>query len=135
MLTKSLAYRIYWTGRYLERIENICRISIIAVNNGSSLDSIAKGYGLKGEKELFEYVRMSLELLRENIRSFANEKLMIEVNEMESRINSPKDNLVSYFSDIISSAMRLGNSLEGYFNERIYNLRMRSQQENQPEPK
>ncbi|MCY0849744.1 alpha-E domain-containing protein [Sulfuracidifex metallicus] len=135
MLTKSLAYRIYWAGRYLERIENICRISVIALNNGISLDSIAKEYGLKDEKELFEYIRMSLEQLRENIRSFASERMMIEVNEMELRINSPKDNLISYFNNIISSAMSLGNGLEEYFNERMYNLRVRSQQENQPEPK
>ncbi|BCS93093.1 alpha-E domain-containing protein [Metallosphaera javensis (ex Sakai et al. 2022)] len=135
MLTRSIAYRIYWAGRYLERIENIGRISIIAINSGISLDSVAKGYGLEGQKELFDYIRTSFEYLRENIRSFAGERLMIEVNEMELRINSSKEDLLGYFNGIISSTVSLGNALESYFNDRGSPLRVRSQQENQPEGK
>lgn len=134
MLTKSLAYKIYWTGRYLERIEDICRASIMALQKGESLDDVAKAFGLSKGEDVFEYIKRSYVALRENIRGFGDESLLVEVNTLEFKINLPKDALLSYFYEVENGIIQLGSRIESYFiEESKKELKVRSQEENEPE--
>lgn len=133
MLTKSLAYRIYWTGRYAERIEDICRTAILALSNGISLDTVAFAYGLSKGEDLFEYIQKTFNFMRENIRSFGDEKLLVNINELEFKINLSKSDLTSYFIGIENSILEVEKRLEEFLAENKGELRISSQEENQPE--
>ncbi|WP_338602537.1 alpha-E domain-containing protein [Sulfolobus tengchongensis] len=132
-IVKSIAYKIYWAGRYLERIENVCRISIFTLKSGLDLKSVAKEYGLEDEKEVINYIRTSFQYLREDIRSFGDEKLMIEANSLGFLIDSDNSDLINYFTQILNGVINLGNSFEKYFVEVRSEMKIRSQEENQPE--
>ncbi|AAK41546.1 alpha-E domain-containing protein [Saccharolobus solfataricus] len=133
MLPKSIAYKIYWAGRYLERIENICRMSLLAINNGLNINTVAKQLGFDNEYELINYVKTSFQYLRENVRSFADEKVIIQVNTLEFLIDSDKSDLQSYFTQLLNGVYNVGNSFEKFFVEVRSEMRIRPQQENQPE--
>ncbi|BFH74652.1 alpha-E domain-containing protein [Sulfurisphaera javensis] len=133
MIPKSIGYKIYWAGRYLERIENVCRASLFALHNGKSLDSLAKEYGLENEKDLMKYIKTSFEYLREDIRGFADERILIEVNSLGLQINSNTSDLESYFSRLLIVINSIGSMLENYFIKTKEEMRIRSQEENAPE--
>ncbi|QPG48984.1 alpha-E domain-containing protein [Saccharolobus solfataricus] len=133
MLPKSIAYKIYWAGRYLERIENICRMSLLAINNGLNINTVAKQLGFDNEYELINYVKTSFQYLRENVRSFADEKVIIQVNTLEFLIDSDKSDLQSYITQLLNGVYNVGNSFEKFFVEVRSEMRIRPQQENQPE--
>ncbi|QGA53886.1 hypothetical protein GFS03_04480 [Sulfolobus sp. E5-1-F] len=133
MLPKSIAYKIYWAGRYLERIESICRMSLLAINNGLGINAVAKEIGLNDENELINYIRMTFQYFREDIRSFADEKIIVQVNGLEFLIDSDKSDPESYFKHLLNGVYGIGSSLENFFVEVRSEIRIRSQQENQPE--
>ena len=133
MITKTTAYKIYWAGRYLERIEDIARASLCALHSNTSLDSLAKEYGLNSKEEIVIYIKKSFEFLREDIRGFADESIMIQLNNLGFIIDSNYTDMESYFSSILTSVMALGSSLDNYFVERKTEVRISSQEENEPE--
>ncbi|QXJ32027.1 alpha-E domain-containing protein [Saccharolobus shibatae] len=133
MLPKSIAYKIYWAGRYLERIESVCRMSLLAINNGLSLNAIAKELGLNDESELINYIKTSFQCFREDVRSFADEKVIVQVNSLEFLIDSNRSDLQSYFTQLLNGVYSVGSSLEKFFVEVRSEMRIRAQQENQPE--
>ncbi|BFI76974.1 alpha-E domain-containing protein [Sulfurisphaera ohwakuensis] len=133
MIPRSTAYKIYWAGRYLERIENMCRVSLLALHNGVSLDNLAKEYGLKDGSEIFQYIKNSFAMLREDLRSFVDEKTLIEVNSLGFQIDSDVNDLEGYFIRILNDANKLSQSLETFFVKSKEELRIRAQEENEPE--
>ncbi|MCH4816168.1 MAG: alpha-E domain-containing protein [Saccharolobus sp.] len=133
MLPKSIAYKIYWAGRYLERIESVCRMSLLAINNGLSINTIAKELGLNNESELINYIKTSFQYFREDVRSFADEKVIVQVNSLEFLIDSNRSDLQSYFTQLLNGVYSVGSSLEKFFVEVRSEMRIRAQQENQPE--
>ena len=133
MITRSTAYKIYWAGRYLERIEDIARASLCALHSNVPLDSLAKEFGLNSKEEIIEYIKKSFEMLREDIRGFADESVIIQVNNLGFAIDSEHNDMEKYFSSILTSVMALGSSLENYFVKRKVEVRISSQEENEPE--
>lgn len=133
MIPKSLAYKIYWSGRYLERIEDISRACLFALHSHYSLDYLAKEYGLENESDIFRYIKSSFEFLREDLRSFADERILIQVNSLGYILELQSSDLESYFTSILNNILLLGSMLENYLIERKSEMRVRIQEENEPE--
>jgi hypothetical protein len=108
-LIKSLAYKVFWAGRYLERIENICRMYLLAIDKCSPTE-VPLYLGVN--EDIRKYLVRNLEMLREDLRAFSDEKVMNAVATLESAIYSSNSDLKSYFSAILQSVLYLGSIIE-----------------------
>ncbi|MEJ2776213.1 hypothetical protein DDW09_02845 [Sulfolobus sp. SCGC AB-777_L09] len=108
-MIKSLAYKVFWAGRYLERIENICRMYLLAIDKCSPTE-VPLYLGVN--EDIRKYLVRNLEMLREDLRAFSDEKVMNAVATLEGAIYSSNSDLKSYFSAILQSVLYLGSIIE-----------------------
>lgn len=108
-MIKSLAYKVFWAGRYLERIENICRMYLLAIDKCSPTE-VPLYLGVN--EDIRKYLVRNLEMLREDLRAFSDEKVLNAVATLEGAIYSSNSDLKSYFSAILQSVLYLGSIIE-----------------------
>ncbi|AWR96734.1 hypothetical protein DFR86_03635 [Acidianus sulfidivorans JP7] len=111
MITKSTQYKIFWAGRYLERIENITRTSLLLIDKGISLEELQKYLGI-GNQDIIKYIQNNFEILREDIRSFGNEKIINALTSLEGAVYSSTDQKRDYFSLVLRTTLHLGEIIE-----------------------
>lgn len=108
-MIKSTAYKVYWTGRYLERIENIARFGIYLDDKGISIQELNN---ILGVSDVFLYLSNEFQLLREDIRGFGDEAVMNALSALEITIYAKRDNISKYFADILNAVIYLENMVE-----------------------
>lgn len=126
-MIKSLAYKVFWAGRYLERIENISRMSLLAIDKGVDISSTPSYLGINDDIQ--KYLISNFEILRENIRAFGNEKVMNALSSLEGAIYSSTSDLRGYFSAILKSTLYLGEVIEDQLKPVITTTLPRKQEE------
>ncbi len=105
MLSKSTAYKVLWAGRYLERIENIARVGLFLKDE-------------EGVKAVFavsdvrEYLKSQFNLMREDMRSFADENVIASLSYLERAVLSDATG-EKYYRDVLESVLSVGNAVEG----------------------
>jgi len=125
-LIKSTAYKVYWTGRYLERIENIARFGVYLANNGISIQEMNN---ILGVKDAFLYISNEFQLLREDIRGFGDEAVMNALSSLETTIYAKRDNLSKYFADILNTIIYLENMVEENLKPQFVSIMPKKQEE------
>ncbi len=127
--TPSQLYRLYWTGRYLERIDLTSRSLLAALSSASPEEALAglarslgREYGgLWGFLEDVLYGREgslvhAARMIRLNLMGLGSERLSREANMLvllaENRVERSLDSVRSHLQDILSAALRLGEVLE-----------------------
>jgi hypothetical protein len=63
-------------------------------------------------EDIRKYLVRNLEMLREDLRAFSDEKVMNAVATLEGAIYSSNSDLKSYFSAILQSVLYLGSIIE-----------------------
>ena len=104
-----MAYKIFWAGRYLERIENISRMYLLAIDkcNPSEVPQY-----LGANEDIKKYLISSFEMLREDLRAFGNERIMNALATLEGALYSSNSDLKGYFSSVLQSVLYLGSIIE-----------------------
>lgn len=128
----SILYRIYWTGRYIERIDLAARSLLAILSAGASEDllrSLAASLGLKYEspqdivcKLLYDESQPSsilhaAKMVRLNLHGIGAERALREANLLvlasEDRIDcSSMDEVRKHLEDVLFAANKLGRIIE-----------------------
>jgi len=108
-LIKSTAYKVYWAGRYLERIENIARFGIYFAEKGIPIEDMNK---ILGTDDVFSYLSNEFKILREDIRAFGDEMSMNALAALEASIYAKNNDLKKYFMDVLNSTLYVLNVIE-----------------------
>jgi hypothetical protein len=108
-LIKSTAYKVYWAGRYLERLENIARFSLLLLDKGLNLDDLNKALGVD---DVFSYLASQFEVMREDLRAVAGEEVMNALASMEASVYASKEDVRRYFLNLQNSSFYLGRAME-----------------------
>ncbi|WP_221288446.1 alpha-E domain-containing protein [Stygiolobus caldivivus] len=127
MITKSTAYKIWWAGRYLERIENTARMGLIALECGKDVNELPKVLGIN--KDVFTYLKDNLDVLREDLRSFGDEAVINSVATLEGAIYAKNNDLKEYFKGVLQAALFLGSIIEDKIGPTITTFYPRKQEE------
>ncbi|ARM75197.1 alpha-E domain-containing protein [Acidianus manzaensis] len=109
MISKSTSYKIFWAGRYLERIENLSRTCLLLLDKGLPLQDFQKYLGIN--EDIVKYIQRNFEIMREDIRSFGNEKVMNAVASLEGAVYSSKESR-EYFASVLRFTLLLGEIIE-----------------------
>jgi len=125
-LIKSTGYKVYWTGRYLERIENIARFGLYLTEKGMSVQDISK---ILGTDDIFSYIINEFQFLREDIRGFGDEANMNALSSLETAIYTKPDDAKKYFINILNSVTYLGNTLEENLKPKFISIMPKKQEE------
>lgn len=126
-MIKSLAYKVFWAGRYLERIENISRMSLLAIDKGGDISSIPSYLGI--DEDVQKYLINNFEILREDVRAFGDEKVMNALSSLEGAIYSSTSDLREYFLAVLKSTLYLGEVIEDQLKPVITTTLPRKQEE------
>ncbi len=108
-MIKSTAYKVYWAGRYLERIENIARFGIYFAEKGIPIEDMNK---ILGTDDVFSYLSNEFKILREDIRAFGDEMSMNALAALEASIYAKNNDLKKYFMDVLNSTLYVLNVIE-----------------------
>jgi hypothetical protein len=125
-LIKSTGYKVYWTGRYLERIENIARFGLYLTEKGMSVQDISE---ILGTDDIFSYIINEFQFLREDIRGFGDEANMNALSSLETAIYTKPDDAKKYFINILNSVTYLGNTLEENLKPKFISIMPKKQEE------
>ena len=83
---------------------------MLAIDKGVGVSSIPSYLGIN--EDVQKYLIENFEILREDLRSFANEKVMNALSSLEGAIYSSTSDLRGYFSSVLRSALYLGEVIE-----------------------
>lgn len=131
----SKLYRVYWTGRYLERLDSMARmlLSILGADNPGDravcLASLAVNLGIpfKGEEEFLcrmiydeetpSSVLHAARMVRINFHGIGIERVLREANMLvlvaEDRVDCRDlDTVKKHLQDVLTAAGRLGKIIE-----------------------
>ncbi len=131
----SKLYRVYWVGRYLERVDSIARALLAAVSEkketgaDSGFEKLALSLGIEYhglhsflEKILYDKdfpssILHAARMIRMNMLGLGIERLLREANMLvllaESRIDyNDMDALAKHLEDILSAVNGLGRAVE-----------------------
>ncbi len=131
----SRLYRVYWAGRYVERIDLLARSldaairAFLETGSEAPLARLAAGLGLEygGLRELAERVLYdergpssvlhAARMIRVNLQGLGVERLLREANMLvltaENRVDTGSpESLMRHLEDLISAVNRLGRVLE-----------------------
>ncbi len=125
-MIKSTGYKVYWTGRYLERIENIARFGLYLTEKGMSVQDISE---ILGTDDIFSYIINEFQFLREDIRGFGDEANMNALSSLETAIYTKPDDAKKYFINILNSVTYLGNTLEENLKPKFISIMPKKQEE------
>ncbi|MUN30013.1 hypothetical protein GC250_11350 [Sulfolobus metallicus DSM 6482 = JCM 9184] len=109
LLSKSTGYKIYWAGRYLERIENVSRMGLFLSLKGEE-DSLK---AILATNDVKDYLKTEFLLVREDIRSFVDDNVIASLAYMERAIYSIDDG-EKYFRDLLQATLAVENAIENF---------------------
>ncbi len=109
MQSKSTGYKVFWAGRYLERLENIARVGLFLSMRGDEelLKSSLSVDDIKG------YVEMEFNMMREDMRNFVDENVMASLSYLERAVFSDSSG-EKYYKDLLQSVLAVGSAIEGF---------------------
>ena len=131
----SQLYRIYWTGRYLERLDMTSRttLAILSIENpvdvNKGLLKFAENIGVefKSAKDFIDRILYdenlpasvlhSAKMIRLNLSGLGIERVMRQANMLvliaEDRVNTSKlDDIIKHLKDLVTAARELGKLIE-----------------------
>ncbi|AOL16636.1 hypothetical protein BFU36_07905 [Sulfolobus sp. A20] len=125
-MIKSTAYKVYWAGRYLERIENIARFGVYFAEKGIPIEDMNKILGID---DVFSYLFNEFKILREDIRAFGDEASINALSALEASIYAKNNDLKSYFMNVLNSALYVLNVIEENLKPKSISIMPKKQEE------
>ena len=127
--TPSQLYRLYWTGRYLERIDLTARSLLAALSAGAPEESLRALAGSLGREYqgLWRFLEDLLygeegsivhaaRMVRLNLMGLGSERLSREANMLvllaENRVGRSLGEVRRHLQDVLRAALSLGEVLE-----------------------
>ncbi len=131
----SKLYRVYWVGRYIERIDAIVRALLAAAGEkketgkDSGFEKLASSLGMKFtslpsfletllyDKDFPSSILHAARMIRMNLQGLGIDRLLRESNMLvllaESKIDyGNMDSLIKHLEDILSAVNSLGRAVE-----------------------
>lgn len=113
MLTKGLAYKVYWVGRYLERIDMTCRVVISEMTSGDlsrgALNDLTGGT-MEG---IVNYLKSNFEPMREDLRAFGDSRVISATESLGAVMEIDfRENPRQYIEGVIVAVSALAAALE-----------------------
>lgn len=103
------------------------------LRNGLSIEELSREYGLEGTEGMINYLKQSFQYLRENVRGFGDQTVLIQLNSLEFLLDSEKEDLIVYFETVLKGVNDFGSTIEKFFVLVKPEMKIQSQEENQPE--
>lgn len=100
---------------------------MLTIDKGGDVSSIPSYLGINNDVQ--KYLIENFEMLREDIRSFADEKVMNALSSLEGAIYSSTTELRGYFSSVLKSTLYLGEVIEDQLKPTVNTNLPRKQEE------